>query len=322
MNSLSTPARNMITIRSTVRICAAVLIAVALLLAPGCASQATFPSPEKAVDALVAAAHAKDSDGLKRILGPQSDDIICSGDQMSDKRSLRKFLSSYEEKHQIVPGADGAMTLLIGNSDWPVPIPIVRDGTKWRFDAEAGREEILNRRIGRNELAAIQTCHIILDAQREYLSRDNADAGQRGYAVRFISEPGKKNGLYWPVASNEQPSPLGPFAAALAGEGYKRGKPSAGSPRPYHGYRFRILTRQGANASGGAMDYLVGDKMPGGFAIIAWPAEYGNSGIMTFIMSHAGKILQCDLGEDTAKAAESTTAYNPGPEWKPAETDK
>ncbi len=301
---------------------AAVLLALSLLMAQGCATQATFDSANQAVDALVVAARTQDAGQLAKVLGTESDEIISSGDAVADKNLLDNFLKAYGEKHQLVAGKDGAMTLEVGNSDWPMPIPIVQEDGKWRFDTAAGKEEILNRRIGRNELSAIQACLAIFDAQREYITMDRNADGPGEYAARFFSDPGKKNGLYWPTAENEPPSPLGPLAAAAAEEGYKPGQPTAASPRAYHGYRFRILTSQGASAPGGAMDYMVGGKLIGGFAVVAWPAEYGNSGIMTFVINHEGKIYQRALGEGTAKTAKSMIAYDPGPEWKAVESDK
>jgi hypothetical protein len=301
---------------------AAVSLALALLLAQGCATQPTFESAEQAVDSLVAAARAHDFEQLRRVLGPDSDDVLSSGDEVADRNLLEGFLKAYEEKHQIVAGPEGSMTLVVGKTDWPMPIPIIQDGGKWRFDTEAGREEILNRRIGRNELSTIQACLAVLDAQREYASVDRNADGLCEYATRFVSEPGKKNGLFWPTQEGEPPSPLGLFAAEAAEEGYKAAQPVAASPRAYHGYRFRILTRQGPNAPGGAMDYMVGGKLIGGFALVAWPADYGNSGIVTFLMSHEGIVYQRDLGEGSAKAAMSVDAYDPGPEWTRVEPDK
>jgi len=299
-----------------------ITIALVLLLAQGCSRQSTFDSADKAVDSLIAAVRARDTGQLKKVLGSQADEIIFSGDEVADKNLLEDFLKAYEEKHQLVAGKEGSMTLVVGKSDWPMPIPIVQEGGKWRFDTEAGKEEILNRRIGRNELSAIQTCLAIFDAQHEYVSPGRNADGLREYAARFISEPGKKNGLFWPTAENEPPSPLGPLAAAAAEEGYTRGEAPDASPQPYHGYRFRILTSQGASAPGGQMDYMVDGKLIGGFAIVAWPADYDNSGVMTFIMNHDGTVYQCDLGDDTEKTAESMNAYDPGPEWKKVEPDK
>jgi hypothetical protein len=301
---------------------AVVALVLFLLLAQGCASQATFDSADKAVDALVAALRAPDDVQLKNVLGSQADEIISSGDPVADQSLRESFLKAYAEKHQLIAGTEGAMTLVVGKSDWPLPIPIVQEGGKWRFDTDAGTEEILNRRIGQNELAAIQSCLAILDAQREYVSRDRSANGLRQYADRFFSDPGTKNGLYWPTAANEPPSPLGPLAAAAAEEGYKHRAASAATPQPYHGYLFRILTSQGASAPGGAMDYMVGGKLIGGFAIVAWPAEYGNSGVTTFLMNHDATVYQRDLGDDTAKTAAAMNAYDPAPEWKKVQSDK
>ena len=289
---------------------------------PSPTPQATFDSADRAVDSLVSAVRERDTEQLKKILGPQSEDILSSGDPVADKNTLDTFLKAYDEKHQLVAGKEGSMAVVVGKSDWPMPIPVVQEGGKWRFDTEAGKEEILNRRIGRNELSTIQTCLAILDAQREYVSHDRDANGLCEYATRFISEPGKKNGLYWPTKENEPSSPLGPLAAAAAQEGYKPGQPVAGTPRAYHGYRFHILTRQGSSAPGGTLDYVVKGKLIGGFAIVAWPADYGNAGIMTFIMNHDGIVYQRDLGEDTDKTAAAMIAYDPGPEWKKVEPQK
>ncbi|MCY2952599.1 MAG: DUF2950 domain-containing protein [Planctomycetota bacterium] len=319
------------TITSTVsiihrrRVCAVgatVVLALVLSLTQGCASQATFDSADKAVDSLVAAARAQDIGQLKKVLGAESDEIISSNDDVADKNRLEGFLNAYDEKHQLVASKDGSMTLVVGKADWPLPIPIIQSGSVWFFDTKAGKEEILNRRIGRNELSAIQTCLAILDAQREYASLDRNADGLRDYAAQFISDPGQKNGLFWPTAENEAPSPLGPLAAGAAAEGYRRGDRADASPSPYHGYCFRILTAQGPNSPGGAMDYLVGAKLIGGFAIVAWPADYDNSGIMTFIMNHAGIVYQRDLGDETAKIAATMSVYDPGPQWSEMESSK
>ena len=234
------------------------LLALAFLLIQGCSrqessDQTSFDSAEKAVDALVVALRANDMAQLKQILGPQSEDILFSGDEVADKSRLELFLKAYDEKHQLVSDKEGVMTLIIGNTDWPLPIPVVQSGGKWVFDTEAGKEEILNRRIGRNELSAIQTCLAYGDAQREYAALDPDGDGRRDYVTKFLSDEGKKNGLFWPTAENEPPSPLGLLIAEATEEGYKPGDAASG-PRPYHGYRYRILTAQGANAPGGAID--------------------------------------------------------------------
>ena len=300
----------------------AIALALVLLLAQGCASQATFNSPDSAVDSLIAIMRAHDKNGAKDLLGPDSDEVIFSGDAVEDKQVVDSFLKAYDEKHQLVADGEGTMTLVAGNSDWPMPIPIVREGKKWRFDTKAGEVEMLNRRIGQNELSAVQTCLAILDAQREYVSLDLNAGGPREYAARFMSEPGKKNGLFWPTAENEPPSPLGPLVAAAAWEGYTRVELPGDISQPFHGYRFRILTCQGPCAPGGAIDYKVNDRLIGGFALVAWPAEYGISGIMTFIMNHDGIVYQRDLGEGTAEAAATMSAYDPDPDCEKVEPDK
>jgi len=306
------------------RISTAIILALLLLLpAKGYTAQSAFDSAEKASESLVSAARSQDTGQLKTVLGVESEKIIFSGDKVADKNMLENFIKAYDEKHQLVAGKSGSVSLLVGKTDWPMPIPIVRKGGKWQFDTKAGKEEILNRRIGRNELSTIQTCLAILDAQREYSSRAGLHSdGLHEYAARFMSEPGKKNGLYWPTVDNEPQSPLGPMAAEAAEVGYKAGQSTTGASQPYYGYRYRILTRQGAAAHGGSMDYMINGKLIGGFAIVAWPAEYGNSGIMTFIMNHEGSVYQRNLGKWTSKTVEEINAYDPGSMWKRVELQK
>lgn len=288
----------------------------------GCTSHATFNTPDAAIDSLIAAMKADDLEQMKKVLGPESEDVLNSGDPTADKSSRSMFLAAYLEKHQLLPGKDGAMTLVVGKNDWPLPIPLIEADGKWRFDSAAGKEEILNRRIGRNELSTIQTCLAILDAQREYVSKDRDANKLCEYASRFVSENGKKNGLFWPTTEQEPPSPLGALAAKAADEGYSPYGAATSTPRPFHGYLFRILTKQGPNAPGGALDYKVKGKLVGGFAIIAWPVDYGNSGIMTFIMNHDGIVYQRDLGEKTSDLAKAIEGYDPSPEWKKADEAK
>jgi hypothetical protein len=202
---------------------------------------------------------------------------------------------------------------VIGNNNWPFPIPLVKKGEGWVFDTDKGREEILNRRIGENELYTIQVCRAIVDAQREYAIKDRDKNGLLEYAEKFVSDPGKKNGLYWETRAGEGQSPLGPIMARARGEGYQ-GKPSA-TPSPYHGYYYKILTAQGKDAPGGAYSYLVKGKMIGGFGVVAYPAEYENSGVMTFIVNHDGTVIQKDLGKNTASVAKGMTVYNPDKTW-------
>jgi hypothetical protein len=278
-------------------------------------AQQDYKTPQDAVDALVATARSGDQKTALTVLGRGGEDIISSGDKVSDDAVRARFVASYDAKHQITLDGDSKAVLVIGDNDYPFPIPIERnkDGA-WSFDTEAGRVEILARRIGHNELDTIQTCLAYVDAQNEYATKDRG-AGAGVYAQRFISTPGNKDGLYWPTAQGEEESPLGELFAAATRQGYRAGEGRS----PYRGYYYKILTRQGPEAVGGAVDYVVNGKMIGGFALVAYPAEYRNSGVMTFIVNHDGTILQKDLGRDTAKLAEAMTSFNPGPAWKKAD---
>jgi hypothetical protein len=213
------------------------------------------------------------------------------------------------------------VTLLAGDDEWPLPIPIVQDGSgkRWVFDTASGKDEVITRRIGRNELTVIEVCKAIGDAQREYAQREVRGDGLPEYARKFISDPGTKNGLYWPTAEGEKPSPLGEAVAEAQVAGYSTSASPTGEPRPYHGYLYRILTAQGKDAPGGAEDYVINGRLIGGFAVIAWPVDYGSSGIMTFITNYAGEVYQKDLGEETDKLAQGLTEFNPDPTWKKAD---
>jgi Protein of unknown function (DUF2950) len=279
-------------------------------------AQEQFSSPEAAVDALVAAARSADAKGILKVLGPEGKPIVSSGDPVADSNVRRDFVSAYDAKHAIEMEGDGTQTLFIGDDDWPFPIPLVNKAGQWQFDTAAGLDEILRRRVGRNELSAIQVCLAYVQAQNEYSSLDPADLGRGVYAQRILSRPGKKDGLYWPSAEGEEPSPLGDLAAQAAAEGYKPGS----TPIPYHGYYYRILTRQGATAPGGAYDYLVKGKMIGGFALIAHPAEYGNSGIMTFMVNQDGTVFQKDLGANTARLVGEINSFSPDGTWTKVDT--
>jgi hypothetical protein len=274
-------------------------------------AQERFKTPEVAIDALVAAAKAGDTKALVGVLGPDGNAIVSSGDPVADTHTREKFVSAYEAKHAIEREGDGTQTLIIGADDFPFPIPLVNRTGEWQFDTAAGLDEILRRRVGRNELAAIQVSLAYVQAQNEYASLDPGGLGPHVYAQRIVSRPGKKDGLYWPTAEGETPSPLGEFAAKAAAEGYKAGA----APIPYHGYYYRILTRQGADAPGGAYDYLVNGKMIGGFALLAFPAEYGNSGIMTFMVNQDGTVYQNDLGPKTAELARKIDSFAPDQTW-------
>ena len=285
---------------------------LAALVSTGCANgPQTFATPEEAATALVNAFQPYDRDRLIAVLGTEGEDVIASGDPVADQEDFDRFVKSYRERHRFELGPDGTTTLVVGADEWPMPIPLVKSDSGYRFDSARGREEILNRRIGRNELDTIETCRAIADAQQEYFG---SAVGGGAYAAKFISDAGKKNGLYWPTEPGQPESPLGPLVAEANTEGYTTPDGKSG-PAPFHGYYYRMLTAQGANAPGGARSYMKDGRLADGFAVIAYPVEYDNSGIMTFIVSHNGIVYQRDLGEDTARKAEAITAFDPGPEW-------
>jgi hypothetical protein len=274
--------------------------------------QKTFSSPEKAVEAMVDAVKADDTQSLLTIFGPGSRHIILSGDPVEDKQGREWFVKHYEEKNRLEE-ASGKVTLHVGSDEWPFPIPIVKAGNRWRFDTRAGKQEILARRVGRNELNAIQVCLAYVDAQREYaMKKAHQGEGLLEYAQKFVSTPGKQDGLYWEAGEGQEESPIGPLFAAARDEGYG-GEPLEGEP--YHGYFYRILTAQGKNAPGGAQAYVVGGKMIGGFALIAYPAHYRASGVMTFLVNHDGVVYQKDFGKKTKKAAQAMKAFDPDKTW-------
>jgi hypothetical protein len=237
-----------------------------------------------------------------------------------DKEGRESFLRDYEEKFSLEKKGDDAVILLVGKEDWPVPIPIVKKGSAWSFDTKAGKEELLNRRIGRNELHTIDVLRTYVGAQREYAEKDRDGDGVYPYAQKLWSTPGKKDGLYWKTGEGEEASPFGPFAARAAREGYTR-KEKVEKSSPYYGYYFRILKAQGKHAPGGAYDYVVKGNMILGFGLVAYPAEYGSSGVMTFIVNQEGVVYQKDLGKGTAKTAGAMKRYDPGPTWKKVEAD-
>jgi hypothetical protein len=281
------------------------------------AKQQRFASPEEAVQALVAAAKADDLKALTAILGPDGRPLLSSGDAVADKQARQRFVEAYEQANKLEKAGEAKAVLSVGKDDWPLPIPMVKEGETWRFDTAAGKEEILNRRIGRNELSVIQVCQAYVDAQREYARVDRDGDGIREYARKFASDKGKHNGLYWEAKAGEPESPLGAAVVRARAEGYTRKK--GGGPTPYHGYYYRILTAQGPDAPDGARDYIVKGKMRGGFALVAYPAQYGVSGVTTFIVNQDGTVYQKDLGKDTAKVARAMKAYNPDATWKKAE---
>jgi hypothetical protein len=302
--------------------CGALLVAAAfivLMISDLCRAetlkQRTFASPEEAIKAMIDALKSKDGKPLEAIFGPGSQDLLESGDPVADQSGREQFLKLYGEKNRLEQSAD-KVVLSVGDEDWPLPIPIVKKDALWHFDAKEGRDEILARRIGRNELDTIQVCLAYVDAQREYAFKDRDTDSLLEYAQKFMSDPGKKNGLYWEVKEGEQQSPLGPLVAMADREGYSA---RGGKPSPYHGYYYRILKAQGGNAPGGAYDYVVKDNMIGGFSLVAYPAKYDSSGVMTFIVNHDGVIYQKDLGPDTEKSAREMTLFDPDSSWEKVE---
>jgi len=281
--------------------------------------QTTYGSPEEAVKAIVDAIKSDDSKALRAILGPGSEKLVSSGDDVADQTFRSSFVKAYEEKNKIEMVSDTKATLIVGEKDWPLPIPIAKKGKGWLFDSKGAKEEILNRRIGRNELAVIKVCEAYVDAQQEFALMDSDGDGLFEYAQKFMSTPGKKDGLYWETKEGEKPSPLGPFAAKARNEGYLK-QSSAEKPQPYHGYFYKILKGQGKNAKGGAYDYVVNGNMIGGFALVAYPAQFANSGVMTFIVNHDGVVYQKNLGKDTAKLAQSMKLFDPDKTWKKVES--
>jgi len=282
-------------------------------------TQTRFATPEEAVEALAQAAKAKDQTALTAIFGPERAKLQ-TGDPVEDNNALEHFAGNLEKSHKLEKVSDTKFTLLVGNDNWPSPIPIVKDGTEWRFDTAAGLEEILNRHIGDNELSAIMTCRAYVLAQWEYYTAANGTAqdGLAVYAQKFTSTPGKRDGLYWETPSGAKPSPLGGLVTQARAEGYAAGQPRpSGTPkRPYHGYFFKILKRQGPHAPGGRFSYVINGNMIAGYALVAYPDKWGSSGVMTFIVNQQGRVYQKNLGPKTAQIAEAIAEYDPDPTWK------
>jgi hypothetical protein len=277
-------------------------------------AQQSFKSADEAASALATAAKAGDRAAILTVLGNDAKDIVSSGDEVADKSIRERFVQAYDEKHEIEKHGDDQAMLVLGNDNFPFPIPLVRKSDAWQFDTAAGRQEILFRRVGENELDAIQVALAYVDAQDEYAARDHG-SGAGVYAQRVVSRPGQKDGLYWPASAGEEQSPLGELAAEATDQGYRVGEGHA----PFHGYYYKILTRQGPHAPGGALDYVVNGRMIGGFALVAYPAEYGNSGVMTFVVNHEGTVFQKDLGPHAADLAAKITAFDPDSSWTKVE---
>jgi hypothetical protein len=271
--------------------------------------QKTFSSPEEASKAVVAALQNNDEKAVLEILGPDATQIVSSGDPTEDAESHANFVRKYEEMHRFLKEPDGSVTLYIGAENWPTPIPLVMKGNLWFFDSEAGRREILFRRIGRNEYSAIRICQELVAAQKEYYAMQHNE-----YAKQIYSDEGQHNGLYWKVSDGEPQSPIGPLVASAVAEGYVKGKGTL--PTPYRGYFFHFLTRQGKDAPGGAKSYIVKGKMTKGFAFVAYPAEYRSSGVMTFIVNQDGTVYQKDLGKKTEALGKAMQEFNPDSSWQ------
>jgi hypothetical protein len=278
------------------------------------ADQKTFATPTEAVNALVKAAEDGNPDEMVAILGDEGKEVVFSGDAVQDQAGREAFVKAYKAKHALVTQDSKTRILQVGVKDWPMPIPLVNDGGKWRFDTSAGKQELVFRRIGHNELGAIAACRGYIAAQQDYAASPHDGLSAGLYARKLRSDPGKQNGLYWETAEEDTPSPAGPLLAAASSEGY--GTQTSGNPQPYHGYLYRILTAQGSAAKGGAKSYLADGQLSGGVALVAYPAEYRNSGVMTFIVNQNGVVYQKDLGEKTGEIAGAMTEYNPDKSWK------
>lgn len=274
-----------------------------------------FRSPEEGFAAFVAALEARSEQRLQRILGSANMPLIRDADAAAARRSRDRFLEAHAQKAEILRPAPGRAVLQVGTDGFPLPLPMIQRGTLWRFDSTAARQDILDRRIGRNELDTIETLRAIADAQDDYARTAGRQGAFRSYARRFFSTPGTRDGLFWPTAAGEPQSPLGPFAAAASAGGYAPPRPGD-RPQPYHGYLFRILERQGASAPGGAFEYVVDGRMIGGFAVIATPYRHGSTGIMTFMISHHGDVWQANLGPETTQLAAGIDSFDPGEGWQ------
>jgi hypothetical protein len=276
--------------------------------------QARYDSPDQAGEALVAAVRSGETADMLRVVGADAQPVVDSGDSVADASNRAEFLARYAAMHRWESEAPGTATLVVGEDDWPFPFPLVEEEGGWRFDTSNGIEEILDRRIGENELAAIQACLAYVDAQREYYWSNPDQLPLLHYARLFVSTDGRKDGLYWEAPEAEPPSPLGELFAAARAEGYL--VDGALQPVPYYGYHFRMLFAQGEHAAGGAYDYLVDDQLIGGFALVAYPAERGSTGVMTFIVNHDGVVFSKDLGPETSKIATEMTLFDPDASWK------
>lgn len=290
-------------------------VRAALAQAPG---QKTFNSITEATDAFAAAVQNHDEAAMLAILGPSGQDLISSGDTVADQKNQDAFVTKYRASHQFAAAGDGRTFLYIGPENWPTPIPLKQNGSQWYFDTDYGKQEILYRRIGFNELNVIKVCAAIGDAQRDYYAALHDGASEHQYAQRFRSTAGTQDGLFWEVKAGAEPeSPLGPMVAEAASEGYQHHAAGSSAPHPFNGYIYRMLTSQGASAPGGARNYIVDGKMTGGFALVAYPVSYRDSGVMTFIVNQDGQVYQKDLGPNTDQIAGEMVSYDPDATWEP-----
>ena len=315
-NSIAIPFEKKSVARFAAPILSALLLgswfAPAFAQQPG---QRTFGSPNDAASAFFAAMQTQDDQLPLSILGPAGEEVLSSGDPVEDANARISFVVKYREMHRFVTEPDGTLTLVVGAENWPFPIPLVNNRGSWYFDTLAGRDEILCRRIGRNEIAAMDACGDLVEAQKEYFARPVGSLSKQ-FAQKLVSDDGRHNGLYWQDASNDFDSPISPLIAHAYGKGPND---QGGDRYPFNGYFFRILTSQGPHARGGAKNYVVNGKMTAGFAFVAYPAEYRSSGVMTFIVNKSGVIYEKDLGPDTTKIAEAMTAYDPDSTWHQAQ---
>jgi hypothetical protein len=312
---------NLLNARPALRDLAFATIAIAGLLLPGLAAaaeptgqpkQTAFTSPDDAMKGLVAALRTGNTKAVETILGPGSRQLLTSGDATADNNAREQFLAAYDEGSKTDKDENDNVIFEVGKDEWPFPIPVVMADGRWRFDSKAGAQEIINRRIGANELNTINVCLAYVDAQREYASVDRNHDGYLEYAQKFMSSPEKRDGLYWPAPIGEEDSPMGPLLVTAQAKGYRF---TEGKPTPYYGYYYRILTAQGSDAPGGAMDYVIRGHMIGGFALVAYPASYGSSGVMTFIVNYEGDVYQKNLGPKTTEIAEKMKLYDPDSSW-------
>jgi len=289
----------------------ALLLAAALVVLAAPPIQRTFPTPEDAWKALLDATAKQDTPAMKAIFGPDSEELVTSGDPVADKIAQEGFIAAVKEKTTLLKEGKDKVVAIVGSQEWPFPIPIVKAGGAWHFDTAVGKEEIVDRRIGKNELYTIAACRAYVEAQEDYAKLHK----EPHYAQKLVSDEGTRNGLYWNAKAGEPESPFGPHIAQAVKEGY--GKPVAGEPTPYHGYYFRVLKAQGKSAPGGARNYVKGEHMTGGFALVAYPASYGASGVMTFIVDKQGIVFEKDLGPKTEEIAGAMTEYDPDTTWEP-----